>query len=150
MERASCAPISGILRKDYFGNYDVNTPGHMGYHWRQTFWYEPEDAIYRTHGNSGYLFRYQPEENRVEVIERLTSTPSCRSGMFDMHYCDYPELALGNDGHTLFYFTGGPIPGRKREQTGVLGRPAPHTSTPSPLERTARCTLFPIFTGGRT
>lgn len=116
------APVAGVdLRKDYFGNFDPATPGHMGYHWRQTVWYEPQGAILGVHGNSGYLFRYLPAENRVEVIERLTSEPSRRSGMFDMYYYGYLGLAFGNDGRTLYYLTGGPIPGRKREQTGVLG-----------------------------
>jgi hypothetical protein len=109
------------LRKDYFGQFDLSVPGHMGYHWRQTFWYEPDGAIYGVHGNSGYLFRFLPAEKRVEVLERLTSEPSRRSGMSDMYYYGYLGLALGPDGHTVYYLTGGPIPGAPRKQTGVLG-----------------------------
>lgn len=97
------------LRKDYFGSYNPEDPGHMGYNWRQVFWYEPENAIYGVHGNSGYLFRYLPDENRVEVLERLTSTPSKRSGMFDQFSYGYLGFALGPDGRTIHYLTGGPV-----------------------------------------
>jgi len=48
------------MRKDYFGQYSATTPGHLAYHWRQTFWYPPERAIYGIHGNSGYLFCFDP------------------------------------------------------------------------------------------
>jgi hypothetical protein len=115
-------PVPGVdLRKDYFGNYDPSVPGHMGYHWRQTLWYEPEGAIYGVHGNSGYLFRFLPKEKRLDVLERLTSDPSRRSGMTDMYYYGYLGFALGPDGRTLYYLTGGPIPGGPRKQTGVIG-----------------------------
>ena len=55
----------------------------MGYNWRQTFWYAPEKAIYGVHGNSGYLFRYLPASGQVEVLDRITSEDSKRSGMFE-------------------------------------------------------------------
>lgn len=97
------------LRKDYFGLYDPATPGHMGYNWRQALWYEPENVIYAVHGNSGYLFRFDPRIPQVEVLQRLTSLPSQRSGMFDRFYYGYLGFTLGPDGHTLFYLTGGPI-----------------------------------------
>lgn len=97
------------LRKDYFGLYNPDDPGHMGYNWRQVFWYEPENAIYGVHGNSGYLFRYLPSENRVEVLERITSLPSKRSGMFDQFSYGYLGFALGPDGRTIHYLTGGPV-----------------------------------------
>jgi hypothetical protein len=110
------------LRKEYFGTFDPSAGGQMAYHWRQTAWYDPEGAIYAVHGNSGYLFRYLPRENRVEVLERITSEPSRRSGMFDMYYYGYLGFALGPDGRTLYYLTGGPIPGTGRpRRTGVLG-----------------------------
>lgn len=46
--------------KDYFGSYDPTDAGHMGYNWRQTFWREQDNLIYGVHGNSGYLFRFDP------------------------------------------------------------------------------------------
>jgi hypothetical protein len=97
------------LRKDYFGLYDPTSPGHMGYNWRQTTWYTPEQAIYGVHGNSGYLFRYSPAANRVEVLDRITSLPSQRSGMFDQFSYGYLGFTLGPDGRTLHYLTGGPV-----------------------------------------
>jgi len=97
------------LRKDYFGLYDPTSPGHMGYNWRQTVWYPPEKAMYGVQGNSGYLFRFDPRVPRVEVLERITSEPSRRSGMYDQFSYGYLGFALGPDGQTLHYLTGGPI-----------------------------------------
>lgn len=97
------------LRKDYFGLYDPASPGHMGYNWRQAFWYAPQKRIYGVHGNSGYLFRFDPESERVEVLERLTSLPSKRSGMFDQFSYGYLGFTLGPDGETIYYLTGAPV-----------------------------------------
>lgn len=97
------------LRKDYFGLYDPTSPGHMGYNWRQTVWYPPEAAVYGVHGNSGYLFRYVPGRNQVEVLDRLTSQPSQLSGMFDQFSYGYLGFTLGPDGQTIYYLTGGPV-----------------------------------------
>ena len=84
-------------------------PGSMGYNWRQTIWYAPEKMIYGVHGNSGYLFRFDPRAARVEVLERLTSEPSQRSGMYDQFSYGYLGFTLGPDGRTIYYLTGGPI-----------------------------------------
>jgi hypothetical protein len=61
------------------------------------------------HGNSGYLFRFDPAVPRLEVLDRLTSRPSQRSGMFDQFSYGYLGFTLGGDGRTLYYLTGGPI-----------------------------------------
>ena len=106
------------LRKDYFRLYDPSSPGHMGYNWRQTVWYAPERAVYGVHGDSGCLFRFDPRLNRVDVIERLTSEPSKRSGMYDQFSYCYLGFALGPDGRTLHYVTGGPIYLNGRRVTG--------------------------------
>jgi hypothetical protein len=97
------------LRKDYFGLYDPSSPGHMGYNWRQVIWNPEDKMVYGVHGNSGYLFRFDPREMRVEVLERLTSMPSKRSGMFDQFSYGYLGFGLGPDGETLHYLTGGPV-----------------------------------------
>lgn len=97
------------LKKDYFGLYDATSAGHMAYNWRQVAWYAPEKRIYGVHGNSGYLFRFDPRAGRVEVLDRLTSLPSQRSGMYDQFSYGYLGFALGPDGRTLYYLTGGPI-----------------------------------------
>jgi hypothetical protein len=97
------------LRKDYFGLYDPTCPGHMGYNWRQVFWHPEENVIYGVHGNSGYLFRFDPHSVRVDVLGRLTSLPSQRSGMFDQFSYGYLGFKLGPDHRTIYYLTGGPI-----------------------------------------
>ncbi|MFN7996179.1 MAG: hypothetical protein U0Q18_21390 [Bryobacteraceae bacterium] len=97
------------LRKDYFGVYDPSAAGSMGYNWRQTVWYAPENAAYAVHGRSGYLFRFDPRAERVDLIQRITSEPSQRSGMFDQFGYGYLSFTLGPDGHTLYYLTGGAI-----------------------------------------
>jgi hypothetical protein len=97
------------LRKDYFGLYDPTSPGHMGYNWRQTVWHPKQNLIYGVHGNSGYLFRFDPRAPQVEVLERITSEPSKRSGMFDQFSYGYLGFVLGPDDRTLHYLTGGPI-----------------------------------------
>jgi hypothetical protein len=97
------------LRKDYFGLYDPTSPGHMGYNWRQTLWYAPEESVYGVHGNSGYLFRFFPRTKTVEVLDRITSLPSKRSGMFDQFSYGYLGFTLGPDGRTIHYLTGGPV-----------------------------------------
>jgi hypothetical protein len=97
------------MRKDYFGLYDPTSAGHMAYNWRQTVWYELEKAIYGVHGNSGYLFRLVPGIPQVEIVARITSTPSQRSGMFDQFSYGYLGFTLGPDGRTIHYLTGGPV-----------------------------------------
>lgn len=97
------------LKKDYFGLYNPASPGHMGYNWRQVFWHPEEQVIYGVHGNSGYLFRFNPSIPRVDILERITSLPSKRSGMFDQFSYGYLGFALGPDGNTIHYLTGGPI-----------------------------------------
>jgi hypothetical protein len=97
------------LKKDYFGLYDPSSAGHMGYNWRQTFWYAPGKAIYGVHGNSGYLFRFAPAAGQVEVLGRITSEASQRSGMFDQFSYGYLGFTLGPDRQTIYYLTGGPV-----------------------------------------
>ena len=97
------------LRKDYFGSYDPTSSGSMGYNWRQVVWYAPENMVYGVHGESGYLFRFDPLLPRVEVLDRITSLPSQRSGMYDEFSYGYLGFILGQDGETLYYLTGGPI-----------------------------------------
>jgi len=109
-DRDAVEPVVGDdLRKDYFGRYDPNSPGHMGYNWRQVIWYAPQRLFYGVHGNSGYLFRFDPRSVRVEVVERITSEPSKRSGMFDQFNYGYLGFTLGPDQRTLYYLTGGPV-----------------------------------------
>ena len=103
-------PVTGDnLKKDYFGIYDPTSPGHMGYNWRQTFFRKADGMIYGVHGNSGYLFRFNPKTEQVQVLDRLTSDPSKASGMFDQFSYGYLGFGLAHDGKTIYYLTGGPI-----------------------------------------
>ena len=109
-DRDALESVSGEdLKKDYFGLYDVTSPGHMAYNWRQVFYYPADHKIYGVHGNSGYLFRFDPRAGRVEVLERITSKPSLLSGMFDQFSYGYLGFTLGPDNQTIYYLTGGPI-----------------------------------------
>jgi hypothetical protein len=109
-DRDAVEPVAGEdLKKDYFGQFDPSAPGHMGYHWRQVVWHPVESVFYGVHGNSGYLFCYDPLTTRVEVLDRITSEPSKRSGMFDQFHYGYLGFDLGPDGRTLYYLTGGPV-----------------------------------------
>ena len=97
------------MRKDYFGKYDPADSGSMGYNWRQTIWHPGEKVFYGVHGNSGYLFRFDPRVPRIEVLDRLTSEPSQRAGMGDLFSYGYLGFTLGPDNRTLYYLTGGPV-----------------------------------------
>jgi hypothetical protein len=97
------------MKKDYFGLYDPTSPGHMGYNWRQVVWVPSQKMIFGVHGNSGYLFRFDPRAERIEVLDRITSDPSHRAGMFDQFSYGYLGFTLGPDGRTLYYLTGGPV-----------------------------------------
>jgi hypothetical protein len=97
------------LRLDYFGQYDPTRPGSMGYNWRKIFWHPTEKVAYGVHGNSGYLFRFDPQARTLEIVDRITSEPSRKSGMFDQFSYGYLGFQLGPDQQTIYYLTGGPI-----------------------------------------
>ncbi len=106
----SISKLDGIsLKIDYFGQYDPTRPGSMGYNWRSITWYAPEQVAYGVHGNSGYLFRFDPRKPEIEIVDRITSEPSRKSGMFDQFSYGYLGFEIGPDKKTLYYLTGGPI-----------------------------------------
>jgi hypothetical protein len=115
----SVAPVEGEdMKKDYFGLYDPTSPGHMGYNWRQTFWRAQDKMIYGVHGNSGCLFRFDPRAPRLEVLDRITSEPSKRCGMFDQFSYGYLGFAPSGDSQTIYYLTGAPIYSDGKRVTG--------------------------------
>lgn len=95
------------LRLDYFGKFDPSDAGSMGYNWRKIYWYAPENKAYGVHGNSGYLFSFDPVAKRVEIVERITSEPSRSSGMSDQFSYGYLGFRI-RDG-IIYYLTGAPI-----------------------------------------
>ncbi|MGA0559655.1 hypothetical protein ACO2Q8_23545 [Larkinella sp. VNQ87] len=109
-DNGAIQPLEGVdLRLDYFGQYDPTHPGSMGYNWRKIFWYAPEQVAFGIHGNSGYLFKFDPRKPAIELVERLTSEPSRKSGMYDQFSYGYLGFQPGPDGETIYYLTGGPI-----------------------------------------
>ena len=109
-DSTSIRKLDGVnLRLDYLGKYDPTNPGNMGYNWRSISWNHAEEAAYGVHGNSGYLFRFDPRKQIVEIVDRITSEPSKKSGMFDLFSYGYLGFELGPDGQTLYYLTGGPV-----------------------------------------
>jgi len=112
--------VAGVsLKKDYFGSFNPAEKG-MAYNWRAAVWVPSEHAIYGVNGRSGYLFRFDPRVPSVEVLKRLTSEPAKKAGMFDPTEYGYLGLALGADGHTLYYLTGALLSGNKG---GVKAQP---------------------------
>lgn len=106
--------VAGVnLKKDYFGSYNPAMHG-MAYNWRAAIWVPSEHTIYGVNGRSGYLFRFDPTVPSVEVLGRLTSEASKKTGMFDGMEYGYLGLALGADGHTLYYLTGAPLSSDKK------------------------------------
>lgn len=97
------------MRKDYFGLYDPSSPGHMGYNWRQIEWSPIDKCFYGVHGNSGYLFKFDPAADRITVLDRITSEASKASGMFDQFSYGYLGFTFGPDQRTLYYLTGSPV-----------------------------------------
>ncbi|MCK4827643.1 hypothetical protein KA005_68580, partial [bacterium] len=91
------------LLKDYFGSLDPNSPGTMGYQWRQSVWSEFDKMIYATHIESEYLFRYDPRTKKVEFVERIASLASRKAGMTG--YGVSLGLVFGNDKHTLYHIS---------------------------------------------
>jgi hypothetical protein len=116
--RNELEPIQGdSLRKDYFGAHGSGSAEVVSYQWRQAFWHPVENVVYAVHGPSGYLFRFDPDAERVDVLDRLAADPSRKSGMFDKHRQGYLGFTLGPDRHTIYYWTGGAI-----RETGRLER----------------------------
>jgi hypothetical protein len=109
-DRDSIETVQGDnLRKDYLGTWNPLKGEDMGYGWRQALWYTPENAVYAIHGRSSYLLRFDPAAERVDVLQRLASEPTRRSGMYDDFHYGYLSFTLGPDGHTLYYLTEGAI-----------------------------------------
>lgn len=111
--------VEGVdLRIDYFGKYDPADAGSMGYNWRKIYWYAPENKAYGVHGNSGYLFTFDPTNKKVEIVDRITSAASKKSGMFDQFSYGYLGFQINEKGK-IFYLTGGPIYENGKRVSGV-------------------------------
>lgn len=99
------------LERDYLAGMSKPTePGNAGFHWRQAFW-DPSHrggSIVGLHGNTGYVFELTlGERPRLDLLDRVTSMPSKRSGMADQF--TYGTLGFAIEGTTVYYLTGAPI-----------------------------------------
>ena len=118
--------VVGIsLKKDYFGQQDFTSPG-MAYNWRAGVWNPADNSIYAINGRSGYLFRVDPKAPSVEVLDRISSEASKKTGAYDPFNYGYMGFTLGPDGHTLYYLTpapvDGPAPARANAAPGAAPR----------------------------
>jgi hypothetical protein len=121
--------VAGVdLKKDYFGLFDPTKFG-MAYNWRAAVWVPSENAFFGINGRSGYLFRFDPKVPSVEVLERLASEPSKKTGMFDNFVYGNLGLVLGPDGHTLYYLTGAPLSGHTAAAAPVIVPNGPETAS---------------------
>ena len=92
------------LRKDVFGTLDPRKGGHFGYHWRHMVWNEKRQIFYGIHGNSGYLFSFDPKGKKLEIVARIVSEHCLRNGL-NPHF-HYGNMTLGQktgDDDTIYY-----------------------------------------------
>lgn len=97
------------LARDYLSGVSKPTePGNAGFHWRQAFWSSKRNCIVGLHGNSGYVFELRlGERPRLDLLDRVTSAPSKRSGMSDQF--TYGTLGFAVEGTMVYYLTGAPF-----------------------------------------
>jgi hypothetical protein len=105
--------LGSSLDKDAFGNWlDVNRSNCMGYNWLVALWSPAFHTFYAIHGKSGYLFRFDPASEEVEVLARMVSDGTRKSGMNDLSDFGYLGFAVGPSGQTLYHLTGAPLKGQ--------------------------------------
>jgi hypothetical protein len=84
----------------------------MGYNWLVALWSPAFHTFYAIHGKSGYLFRFDPASEEVEVLARMVSDGTRKSGMNDLSDFGYLGFAVGPSGQTLYHLTGAPLKGQ--------------------------------------
>ena len=68
-------------------------------------WCAAERRFYGVHGNSGYLFTFDPQKCQLHLLRRITAAPSQEHGAEDMFSYGYLGFTLA--GATIYYLTGG-------------------------------------------
>lgn len=96
------------MRRDVFGAWKPHTPGHQGYNWRDILWHPGRGVFYGVHPKSAWLFAFDPDGERLRLLERICARPLRESGTYEPFRYGYLTLRLGADGETLYYLTGGP------------------------------------------
>ena len=114
------------MRRDVFGYWDPHIPGHQGYNWRPCKWHPQHEVFYGVHPKSGYLFVFDPKNERLEVIDRICSEEIRRSGGFESFRYGYLTLDFSPDDPETIYY----ISGFYRFRPGV--KPSPEDRVPQP------------------
>ncbi|MEW6751098.1 MAG: hypothetical protein AB1505_08970 [Candidatus Latescibacterota bacterium] len=96
------------LRRDILGAWKPHTPGHQGYNWRDILWHPGYGVFYGIHPKSAYLFLFDPQTERLRLLDRICAQELRASGQYEPFRYGYLTLRLGPDGRTLYYLTGGP------------------------------------------
>jgi len=106
LEKDAIESVPGVtMRRDAFGTWDPSRPGHQGYNWRDIFWHAGHRVFYGVHPRSAWLFRFDPAEPRLELIERIAAAEIRHSGAFEPFRYGYITLRLGADKETIYYLT---------------------------------------------
>jgi hypothetical protein len=107
-EKDAIEPINWAhMRRDIFGYWDPYIPGHQGYNWRPCKWHPQHEVFYGVHPKSGYLFVFDPGNERLEVIDRICSEEIRSSGTFESFRYGYLTLDFSTDDpETIYYISG--------------------------------------------
>jgi len=95
------------MRKDVFGYWDPHKPGHQGYNWRPCKWHPGHEVFYGVHPRSGYLFRFDPRNEKHEIIDRICSEAILTGGRYEQFRYGYLTLDFApHDPETIYYISG--------------------------------------------
>ena len=106
------------LKRDILGSWEPHVPGHQGYNWRALFWHAGHERFYGVHPRSGYLFQFDPQTERLDLIDRICADELRCRGTFEPFRYGYLTLVPGHDNETLYYLTG--VPNARAEDDRTL------------------------------
>lgn len=100
--------VSGVhMQKDVFGILDPHKGGHTGYNWRKIVWNPKYEKFFGVHAKTGYLFSFDPETKKIEIIDRICSEYSKKNGLYEFFRYGYLTLIMDSrDLDTLYYISG--------------------------------------------
>lgn len=95
------------MRKDVFGILDPHKGGHQGYNWRRILWNPGYEKFFGVHAKTGYLFTFDPENEKIEILDRICSEYSKKHGLYEFFRYGYLTLTTApGDFDTLYYISG--------------------------------------------
>ncbi len=97
--------IKESLKRDILGSLDPAKPGHQGYNWRTIIWDPRRKVFFGVHPLSAYLFQFDPETEKLDLIERIAADELIKNGKYEPFHYGYISLMMGLDGSTLYYLT---------------------------------------------